>query len=94
MILAHLGRACADLRSTGSAADTVLTHYGDSIYVRRGQASTRCHAAFAGVLAENGARVVQADSVGGVRLEDLHAAIIGLGARPHPRPSHIEPLAH
>src|SRR5262249_3521716 len=70
----------------GRQRNAVLTHYGHSIHVRCDQASTRCHAAFAGVLAENGVRVVQTDAVGGVRLEDLHTAIVGLGARPVPLP--------
>src|SRR5262249_47781332 len=36
----------------------------------------------AGMLAQNHLRVAHADAVGGMRLEDVHAAVIGLGARP------------
>src|SRR5262249_38926606 len=58
----------------GRGADAPSTASGAS-------ASPRCHAAFAGVPAENSACVAHTESVCRVRLEDLHAAITGLGAR-------------
>jgi len=75
------------LRNTQTvAANTLARSWLDwdalAAIVRCNRASSRCHSAFAGVLAENRLRVVHTDSIRRVRPEDLHAAIVGLATGP------------